>query len=213
MQRLSLPWAFALGIPLLPGCGVEAPAPATDPAGAHPELTVRGDAASVDQQTEAVMAWADRASALAIIEIASAESTLADDGRIWTQAVLRVGEVYRDDLGLGLTEGEQLWIEVPGGQVGDTSELSSAAPLLFEGDSALALLTLDEDGNITFDGHNSVLPLRDGALQVCVNPDAGAVRRCIDAGTAVVVTEHLPQFSGADDNGGLPLAGLRDALL
>jgi len=28
-----------------------------------------------------------------------------------------------------------------------------------------------------------------------------------------VVTEHLPQFSGADDTRGLGLSGLRDALL
>ena len=202
-------WAFVH----LFGCVEAANPPTPDPSGQEPERVVAPNAAGGDQSAEAVLQWADRASVVAVIEIASARASEDERGHISTDAVLRVVEVYRDDLGLELVPGAQVWVEVAGGAMGDRSELSSAAPLLAEGDVVLALLTLDEQGDLTFDGNNSVLPMRDDAVQVCVNPDPGALRRCIDAGAGLVISEALPHFSRADDLLDVPLGALRGALL
>ncbi len=170
------------------------------------------DAATDEERADAVEIWASQAPVLAILDVESAVVT--EDGlNLTTEAVLHVVEILRDEQGLEMSAGDRLWMEIPGGQIGERSQLTSSAPLLFEGDTVLARLTLDERGDLGFDGHNSVIPVRDGLARVCVNPDPGAILRCVDAGSAVIALEELPLFTGADAGLDLPVTALRGRLL
>lgn len=165
----------------------------------------QGDAPDPSEQSLAIQDWAGRYDILALVTIDAAAARRVDIAPgIVTDATLIVDAVLRDDLDVGLQPDERIWMTVPGGELDDFGVITSKAPGLAEGDEILAGLTL-EDGALAFQGNRAALPLRDGALQVCVNPDLDALLRCREAGAAALPSEGLPHFSRADDAMSVPV--------
>jgi hypothetical protein len=156
-------------------------------------------APTLAQQHEALSRWAERAQVLAWVSIEHVEPYITSvSPGLRTEAVLRVRQVLRNESDVEFKVDNTLWLDLPGGSLGETEVYTSDAPLLFEGDEVLAALVQTPDG-LQLAGARSVLPVREGAIEVCVNPEHAALTRCIDAGAGLVFSPALELFERADD--------------
>lgn len=165
-------------------------------------------APTMAQQREAMGLWAERAQVLAWVSIEHAEPYITSESPgLRTEAVLRVIQVLRNESGVEFEVEDTLWLDLPGGSLGETDVYTSDAPLLFEGDEVLAALVQTAEG-LQLAGARSVLPVREGALEVCVNPEHAALARCVDAGAGLVFSPTLELFERPDDVLSIPVSTL-----
>ena len=168
-------------------------------------------AASLHDRVNAIEDWAGDSPILAVLEIEMAESQPDDQTGARTEVVLHVLDVLRDDLDSGLVVGERVWMEIPGGALDQNLIFSSAAPMLFEGDTVLARLDLGDDG-LTFTSIADVLPVADDAVRACVNPSPNAMGRCDGEGAALLPARRVPLFDMPELAIETPILALIDAL-
>lgn len=198
-----------LPLVILAGCGTEQPAEGGgDTAGAPMSDSQAEPTAPPEVAAAALAAWAERGAAVVVLDVVSIETYTGADALDGTAEVRTVAWLEVDEVVRGGPVPDHLQLDLPGGTVGESSFVSSEAPLLFADDRVVARLRR-AGASWTFDGHASVLPVdEDGLVDACVNPDPAAVRRCVDQGSGLVFLPEAEAFPAADFHAAIPLQSL-----